>query len=100
MDMRLLARPTHSRRTRILGVAFGMYGLSFIDRNNIVMAIPSMRHYLGVKAAAIGFATSMFFWGYIILQVPAGRLAGVWSARQVILLQSTCGAVWRCPRPS
>ena len=29
----------------------------------------------------------MFFWGYIILQIPAGRLAGVWSAKWVIMLQ-------------
>lgn len=72
---------------RILGVAFVMYVLSFIDRTNIAMAIPSMRHDLGLTATAIGFATSMFFWGYIVLQIPAGRLAGVWSARKVIMLQ-------------
>jgi len=37
----------------------------------------------------------MFFWGYIVLQIPAGRLAGVWSARKVIMLQLIlwCGAV-------
>ncbi len=72
---------------RILGVAFVMYVLSFIDRTNIAMAIPSMRQELGLSAAAIGFATSMFFWGYIILQIPAGRLAGVWSAKRIIILQ-------------
>jgi MFS family permease len=87
MDLRHLTHPAHSRWTRILGVAFVMYVLSFIDRTNIAMAIPAMRQDLGLKAAAIGFATSMFFWGYIILQIPAGRLAGVWSAKRVIMLQ-------------
>jgi len=72
---------------RILGVAFVMYVLSFIDRTNIAMAIPAMRQDLSLGAAAIGFATSMFFWGYIILQIPAGRLAGVWSAKRVIMGQ-------------
>jgi MFS family permease len=72
---------------RILGVAFVMYVLSYIDRTNIAMAIPSMRSDLGMSATSIGFATSMFFWGYIILQVPTGRLAGVWSAKKVITLQ-------------
>lgn len=76
--------PTRSRWWRILGVAFVMYLLSYIDRTNIAMAIPSMREELGMSAAAIGFATSMFFWGYIVLQIPAGRLAGVWSAKRVI----------------
>lgn len=77
----------HNRWIRILGVAFVMYVLSFIDRTNIAMAIPALRQELGLSAAAIGFATSLFFWGYVILQVPAGRLAGVWSAKRVIALQ-------------
>ena len=76
-----------NRWFRILGVAFVMYVLSFIDRTNIAMAIPSLRQELGLSAAAIGFATSVFFWGYIVLQIPAGRLAGVWSAKKVILVQ-------------
>jgi MFS family permease len=70
---------------RILGVSFVMYVLSFIDRTNIAMAIPAMRSELHMSASAIGFATGMFFWGYIILQIPAGRLAAVWSAKWVIL---------------
>jgi MFS family permease len=93
MDLRHLTHPTRSRWTRILGVAFVMYVLSFIDRTNIAMAIPAMRQDLGLRASAIGFATGTFFWGYIILQIPAGRLAGVWSAKRVIMLQLTlwCG---------
>ena len=72
---------------RILGVSFVMYVLSFIDRTNIAMAIPSMRAELHLSAVAIGQATSVFFWGYIILQVPLGRLASVWSPKRVIFLQ-------------
>ncbi|HEY4169576.1 MAG TPA: MFS transporter, partial [Reyranella sp.] len=77
--------PHRNRWVRILGVAFVMYVLSFIDRTNIAMAIPAMRSELGLGAQAIGFATGMFFWGYIILQIPAGWLASVWSAKWVIL---------------
>jgi sugar phosphate permease len=77
--------PHRNRWLRILGVAFVMYVLSYIDRTNIAMAIPAMRTELGIGASAIGFATGMFFWGYIILQIPAGRLAAVWSAKWVIL---------------
>jgi sugar phosphate permease len=76
--------PLHSRWTRILGVAFVMYVLSYVDRTNIAMAIPSMQQELSLSAASIGFATSMFFWGYLVLQIPAGRLAGMWSAKRVI----------------
>jgi MFS family permease len=78
---------TQNRWWRILGVAFVMYVLSYIDRTNLAMAIPSMRTDLNMSAAAIGAATSMFFWGYLVLQIPTGRLAGAWSAKMVILLQ-------------
>ena len=77
--------PLENRWYRILGVSFIMYVLSYIDRTNIAMAIPFMRAELGMSSAAIGFATSMFFWGYIVLQIPAGRLASVWSPKWVIL---------------
>ncbi len=63
-----------------------MYVLSYMDRTNIAMAIPSMRTDLGLSTGAIGFATGMFFWGYIVLQIPAGRLAGIWSAKRVIMI--------------
>jgi MFS family permease len=72
---------------RILGVSFVMYVLSFIDRTNIAMAIPSMRAELHMSAAAIGQATSVFFWGYIVLQIPTGRLASIWSPKWVIYIQ-------------
>lgn len=78
--------PLRNRWFRILGVAFVMYVLSYMDRTNIAMAIPSMRADLGLSTGAIGFATGMFFWGYIVLQIPAGRLAGIWSAKRVIMI--------------
>ena len=77
--------PWRNRWFRILGVAFVMYVLSYMDRTNIAMAIPSMRTDLGLGPSTIGFATGMFFWGYIILQIPAGRLASIWSAKRVIM---------------
>ena len=76
--------PHRNRWVRILGVAFVMYVISVVDRTNIAMAIPALRSELGLSASSIGFATGMFFWGYIVLQIPAGRLASVWSAKWVI----------------
>jgi MFS family permease len=48
------------------------------------MAIPAMRHELGFTAAAIGFASGVFYFGYLVLQIPAGRLATTWSTRKFI----------------
>ena len=47
--------PHKNRWVRILGVAFVMYVLSYIDRTNIAMAIPAMRTELGISASAIGW---------------------------------------------
>ena len=82
-----------NRWVRILGVAFMMYVLAFMDRTNIAMAIPSMRADLGISRAAIGAASGLFYWGYLVLQVPAGRLAGTWSAKRVIGGLIIC---WSC----
>jgi len=78
---------THNRWVRILGVAFVMYVLAFVDRTNLSMAAPFVRDDLGLTPAALGFASSLFFWGYIILQIPAGRLASVWSPKWVLFAQ-------------
>ncbi len=77
-----------NRWLRILGVAFVMHVISFMDRTNIAMAIPSMRADLGLSAAAIGFATGSLFFAYMVLQIPAGRLASTWSVRRLICLMS------------
>lgn len=76
-----------NRWLRILGVAFIMYILSIVDRVNIAIAAPAMRAELALTPAALGFAAGFFPWGYIVLQIPFGRLAGVWSAKRVILIQ-------------
>ena len=62
-----------------------MYVLAFVDRVNLSMAAPSIREDLGLSPAGLGFATGLFFWGYIILQIPAGRLASTWSPKRVLL---------------
>lgn len=79
------ARLATNRWVRILGVAFVMYLLAFVDRVNLSMAAPFVRADLGLSPAGLGFATGLFFWGYIILQIPAGRLASTWSPKRVLL---------------
>ena len=50
-----------NRWVRILGVAFVMHIISFIDRTNIAMAIPAMRAELKLSASTVGFATGSLF---------------------------------------
>jgi sugar phosphate permease len=81
----LRAMLTTNRWVRILGVAFVMYVLAFVDRVNLSMAAPFIRQELDLSPAALGLANGLFFWGYIILQIPAGRLASTWSPKRVLL---------------
>jgi MFS family permease len=78
--------PHRNRWVRIQGVALVMFVMSQIDRSNIALAFPSMRADLGLNATAIGFATGVFFWGYLMLQIPVGRLASVWSAKRTLMI--------------
>ncbi|MDH2386793.1 MFS transporter [Bradyrhizobium sp. CER78] len=83
--MSALGKATRNRWVRILGVAFVMYLLAFVDRVNLSMAAPFVRDDLGLTPSGLGFANGLFFWGYIILQIPAGRLASTWSPKRVLL---------------
>jgi MFS family permease len=81
-----MTAPHRNRWIRIQGVALVMFVMSQVDRSNIALAFPAMRADLGLSATAIGFATGVFFWGYLLLQIPVGRLASVWSAKRTLMI--------------
>jgi MFS family permease len=67
-----------------------MYTISYIDRTNVSLAldpkISNMMHDLLMDDRMKGEAAGIFFFGYVLLQIPAGYLASHWSARKVISL--------------
>lgn len=75
-----------NRWIRILGVAMVMYTLAMIDRSNLGMAIPSMRAELDMTPTAIGLAAGAYFWGYLVMQVPIGKIVNIWSPKKVIFI--------------
>ncbi len=80
-----------NRWVRIQLVAMVLYIFNQIDKSNISVAFPGMRQDLGLSATAIGFAVGMFAWGYLVLQIPVGRLASAWSAKRTLMLM---GVAW------
>ncbi len=49
-----------------------MFFINFLDRTAIGFAGPNgMTQDLGLSAAQFGFAAGIFFFGYIILEIPA-----------------------------
>jgi MFS family permease len=61
-----------------------MYTISYIDRTNISLALPSMSTGLQMRPEQAGNAAGIFFWGYLLLQIPGGYLAERWSAKKVV----------------
>jgi len=75
---------TEQRWLRILSISFVMYTIAYIDRTNVSMALPAMSAELHMDPRHAGDAVGVFFWGYLLLQMPAGYLAQHWSAKRVV----------------
>ena len=76
------------RWLRIIPVALIMYTISYVDRTNVSLAldpnISTMMKDLLMDDKMKGAAAGIFFFGYVLLQIPGGYLASRWSARKVI----------------
>jgi sugar phosphate permease len=81
---------TQQRWLRIIPIALLMYTISYIDRTNVSLAldpkISNLMKDLFMDDRMKGEAAGIFFFGYLLLQIPGGYLASYWSARKVISL--------------
>ena len=78
------------RWLHIIPVALVMYTISYVDRTNVSLAldptISSMMKDLLMDDRMKGEAAGIFFFGYLLLQIPGGYWATAWSARKIISL--------------
>ena len=72
------------RWRRIIPVAFLMYTIAFIDRNNISFAFPGIQHDLAIDATYAGMAAGIFFIGYLFLQIPGAIIAEKFGAKRFV----------------
>ena len=79
---------TNQRWLRVIPIALIMYTISYVDRTNISLAldpkISGMMKDLAMDDRMKGEAAGIFFFGYVLLQIPGGYLASRWSARKVV----------------
>jgi MFS family permease len=71
---------------RLMPILVVMFLISFIDRQNVGFAKLQMAHSLGMTEAAFGLASSLFFIGYLLFEVPSTLAlhrfgARVWLSR-------------------
>lgn len=72
------------RWTQVVFVAVIMYTISFIDRMNVAVALPHMSKDLHLSATAAGVTAGIFFIGYFLFQVPAGKWAVRFGSKRFI----------------
>lgn len=77
---------------RIIPPAILVYIFSFMDRTNLGIAVAGgMSESIGMTASMAGMASGIFFFGYLLLQIPAGHMAEKGSAKKFIAITI---AIW------
>ena len=67
---------------RLMPYLILLYVVAYLDRVNVGYAGLLMTRELGFSNAVFGLGGGIFFVGYILLEIPGGVLAEVWSARK------------------
>jgi D-galactonate transporter len=78
---------TRARRRislRVIPYVFLLYIVAFLDRVNVGYAALQMAGDLGFSAEVFGFGAGIFFFGYVILEIPGSIIVERWSARKWI----------------
>lgn len=79
---------------RLIPLLFAMMFFNYLDRINIGFAALDMNNALGFSPAVFGFAGSIFFVGYMLLEVPSNLLLHrVGARRWIARILLTWGAV-------
>ncbi|MGH9598319.1 MAG: MFS transporter, partial [Terracidiphilus sp.] len=74
MTLDLEARVVRKLNWRILPFAVLLYFVSFLDRVNVGFAAFSMNKAIGLTPAEFGFGGGIFFFGYVLFQVPSNLM--------------------------
>jgi len=69
---------------RVLPYVFILYIIAFLDRVNVGYAALQMAGDLGFSAEIFGFGAGIFFFGYVLLEIPGSVIVERWSARKWI----------------
>lgn len=73
MTQALSEKPTRARYLVML-MLFVSVVVTFMDRSNLSITAPAMRHDLGIDTVHMGWIMSAFGWTYAFCQIPAGWL--------------------------
>jgi sugar phosphate permease len=72
----------------ILGVMCLMYFIAYVDRVNISVAGPLIRHDMGLTNGQLGLVFSAFAYPYAVMQIVGGWLADKYGPKRVLTVMS------------
>ena len=93
-----LSRATIRKVTlRLIPFLMLLYVCNLIDRGNVGFTKSTMQAELGMKDAAYGFGAGLFYFGYLVFEVPSNLIlrrigARVWIARIMVTWGLVSGA--------
>src|SRR5467141_1030067 len=80
-----------SASTTVLFLICLMYGITYIDRNNVSTVAPIFERDLHLTNMQIGFVYSAFAYPYLIFQIIGGWVSDQFGARIGL---TVCGVIW------
>ncbi|MDR3531392.1 MAG: MFS transporter [Rhodopila sp.] len=81
----------HKRWIRIIPPVMLIYIFAFMDRMNFGFAMAGgMNESLDITASTAGLAAGVFFFGYLVLQIPGGHISEKGHAKKFIALTILC----------
>jgi ACS family tartrate transporter-like MFS transporter len=90
-------RATKNASRILIPLLLLMYFINYLDRVNIGFAALTMNSAIGITAAQFGIGASIFFVGYVVLEVPSNMaLAKIGARRWIARIMISWGIVSVC----
>src|SRR3954463_13835518 len=75
-----------SIRWKVMFAVFLIATVSYLDRTNLSVAAPVLRHELNLSPTQLGLVLSAFSWSYALAQIPAGMISAWLLPRRTYLI--------------
>jgi sugar phosphate permease len=77
----------------VWGVAAVFYLAAFYIRNSPAVMTSELMRDFGIAASQLGQFSAVYFYAYVLMQIPTGVLVDSWGARRLLILGSVLAAL-------
>ena len=87
-------KPT-SARWSIFVVLLILCTINYVDRAVLSICMPSIQKDLSLDPALVGVVLSAFFWGYAVMQIPAGWMADRFRTDKLLIISAVFWGIFQ-----